>query len=389
MKRRLLFVIGSLDYGGAERHLVRILPGLTREWDVSVFTLSHPGAQADGLRAKGIDVRSVWVGPRPNAGLAFRVFRQASAAVALLSHLLSSRPAIIHYFLPQAYMVAAPCALLLGIPVQVMSRRSRNFYQEKHPFAARLERVLHRFMTAILGNSQAVIADLVSENVARDKLALIYNALAPEETEVVGEGTISRASLDLPENALVLIKVANLIPYKGHHDLIDALALLDKKHEWRLLCAGNDSGILAGLKEHAAAAGVADRIVWLGQRTDVGNLLQLADIGVLASHEEGFSNSILEYMAAELPVIATAVGGAAEAIEDEVTGVIVPPRNPPALAEALERLMGSPMREEMGLAGRERLVSRFSYSQCLSDYESLYRSLIAKKGIPPSLKPHR
>lgn len=387
MKDRLLFVIGSLDYGGAERHLVRILPGLARDWDVSVFTLSHPGAQANELRSKGIAVHSSWVGPRPNAGIAFRLFRQACAALALICHLIAHRPRIIHYFLPQAYIMAAPCALLLGIPIHVMSRRSRNFYQAKHPFSASVERKLHRFMSAILGNSQEVIADLRSEQVGEDKLALIYNALAPEELEEARGPVLSRTALGLPEQSVVLVKVANLIPYKGHRDLIDALALLDKGYDWRLLCAGNDSGILQGLRAHAEQAGVSDRIIWLGQRTDVGHLLHLADIGILASHEEGFSNSILEYMAAELPVVVTAVGGAAEAIEDGKTGYLVPARNPKALAEALSLMLNDAGRSHMGLAGRQRLMEKFSYSQCLTNYGLLYRSLTARQGIPPSLKP--
>jgi glycosyltransferase involved in cell wall biosynthesis len=387
MRHRVLFVIGSLDYGGAERHLVRVLPGLARDWDVSVFTLSHPGAQAEELRAKGVKVHSSWVGPRPHGGILFRVFRQVCAALALLFHLVTARPRIAHYFLPQAYMVAAPCALLTGIRIHVMSRRSRNFYQAKYPLTAKIERILHRFMTAVLGNSREVIGDLRDEQVGEDKLALIYNALAPDELAAAQDTTINRAMFDLPDDALILVKVANLIAYKGHRDLIDALALVDRSVEWRLLCIGSDSGILAGLKSHAMSAGIADRIVWLGQRTDVGRLLHLADIGVLASHEEGFSNSILEYMAAELPVVVTSVGGASEAVEDGMTGWLVPSRDPGAMAAAIQRLTDPQLRRQMGLAGRKRIMSRFSYAQCLMNYDELYRSLLSGKGIPPSLKP--
>ncbi len=218
MKSRLLFVIGSLDYGGAERHLVRILPSLAKTWDVTVFTLSHPGAQADELRARGVKVRSSWLGPRKNSGRFYRILRQIGAVSALAYHLLAERPKIVHYFLPQAYMVAAPCALVLGIRTNVMSRRSRNFYQRKYRFAAQIERTLHRFMTAVLGNSREVIADLRAEGVSDTKLGLIYNALAPDELSTVRDPAMRRDILGIADDALVFAKVANLIPYKGHLD---------------------------------------------------------------------------------------------------------------------------------------------------------------------------
>ncbi|EFO33531.1 glycosyl transferase, group 1 family [Roseibium sp. TrichSKD4] len=386
MKSRLLFVIGSLDYGGAERHLVRILPGLAKTWDITVFTLSHPGAQADELRAKGVKVRSSWLGPKKNTGRFYRSIRQLGAVSALVCHLLVERPKIVHYFLPQAYMIGAPCALLLGIRTHVMSRRSRNFYQSKYLYVAKIERVLHRFMTAVLGNSLEVIKDLRSEGVAESKLGLIYNALAPGELAIAPDKNSRRDLLELPNDALVLVKVANLIPYKGHRDLIDALALVDRNIPWHLLCIGGDSGILGELQAHAEKLGISDRIVWLGRRADVERFLKIADIGVLASHEEGFSNSILEYMAAQLPVIVTRVGGAAEAIKDGETGILVPPHNPPALAEAIVRLADPEIRRSMGKAGREQLISKFSYDKCIENYETLYRSLMSGQGIPPTLK---
>ncbi|MBU0877948.1 MAG: glycosyltransferase [Alphaproteobacteria bacterium] len=386
MKSRLLFVIGSLDYGGAERHLVRMLPGLAKTWDVTVFTLSHPGAQAAELQAKGIAVRSTWLGPRENAGKLYRVIRQICAATALTCHLLMKRPRIVHYFLPQAYITGAPCALVLGIRTHVMSRRSRNFYQNKHRFAARIERILHRFMSALVGNSEEVMADLRAEGVPEKKLGLIYNALGPDELSEIKEPRNRRDLLGLTDDELVLVKVANLISYKGHRDLIEAVALLDKKIPWRLLCVGADSGILEGLRCRAEELGVAERIIWLGTRTDVGQLLQVADIGILASHEEGFSNSILEYMAAQLPVVVTRVGGAPEAVEDGVTGILVPPRDPSALAEAITRSVDPELRRKMGTAGRERLIKMFSYDRCLENYEALYRSLMSKSSIPSSLK---
>ncbi|MDZ4057391.1 MAG: glycosyltransferase, partial [Polynucleobacter sp.] len=100
------------------------------------------------------------------------------------------------------------------------------------------------------------------------------------------------------------------------------------------------------------------------------------DIGVLCSHEEGFSNAVLESMAARLPMIVTDVGGNAEAVEDGVTGYVIPPKNPVELARALQRLALDPDRRLIGERGRERVETHFSMATCINDYLSLYRKTV-------------
>jgi glycosyltransferase involved in cell wall biosynthesis len=144
-----------------------------------------------------------------------------------------------------------------------------------------------------------------------------------------------------------------------------------------LLLVGRDDGIESSLKKKTRDLGIAEHVRFLGQRYDVADLLRIADIALLCSHEEGFSNALLEMMAAGLPCIVTDVGGNPEAVIDEVTGLLVPAKDPGAIARAILRLAHDPdLRRRMGLAGRTRVQQNFSLEACLDSYEALYSSIM-------------
>ena len=179
-----------------------------------------------------------------------------------------------------------------------MSRRSMNDYQRKRPCLAWFERQLHRTLHAALGNSEAVVSQLAGEGIHPEKLAMIYNGIDLSPFLRVRGRDIVRRELGLPNGAFVLILVANLIPYKGHADLLSALALICHQlpEPWRMLMVGRDDSIGKVLVEQAAQNGLNENVIWLGGRADVPDLLNASDLGLLCSHEEGFSNSILEAM---------------------------------------------------------------------------------------------
>jgi glycosyltransferase involved in cell wall biosynthesis len=124
-------------------------------------------------------------------------------------------------------------------------------------------------------------------------------------------------------------------------------------------------------------------VIFLGERPDAERLVTAADIGVLASHEEGFSNALLEMMARGVPMIATAVGGNVDAIASGQSGLLVPAEAPAALAEALLQLAGDPvLRTRLGQNGRVRVLALFSLDACVDRYVNLYRG-IARVGAVP------
>ena len=377
-------VVGSLEPGGTEWHLARVLPRLDQNRFVTeVFTLTGGGHCADVLEAAGVRVHL----PRSNLWEKLRhpflrAVLLAWRAVCLLYHFTIRRPDAVHFFLPAAYLVGAPLAILAGIRPRLMSRRSLNLYQTTKPGAVgAIERALHRRMDLILGNSEAVVRQLVEqEGVPVNRCRLLYNGV---EAPHVGQDDRARLreSLGFDDQTVVLSIVANLIPYKGHADLLEACGLLTTVESWALLIIGNDSGgIGKTLRGQAQALGVAERVCFLGGRSDIEELMAASDVGLLTSHEEGFSNAILESMAAGLPMVVTDVGGNAEAVVDGETGILVPARDSSALAAGMARLVDDQaLRLKMGKAAQRRVNERFSLEGSVKNYEAVYTSVLTGK----------
>jgi glycosyltransferase involved in cell wall biosynthesis len=365
----IVVVANSLDRGGTEQHLLQVLPRLNKtKFEVSVLPLRPGGALAGAFRQQGLVI-----GPSKLSRLRALTF--------LASWVAKQRP-IVHCFLPEPYVLAAPVAILMRTSAVMMSRRGRNLYQLRHRTAARVERRLHRYMTALVGNSATVVRDLLDEGAPPERVRLIYNGI---DTTVfpAGEARVAirnrvRRQLGLPDDRVVLICVANLFSYKGHADLFAALATLGATFRSRctLLVVGRDAGSLHSLKNLSVQLGLSDNIRFLGQSDEVPALLAAADIGVLASHEEGFSNAVLEGMAAGLPMIVSDVGGNGEAVIDGQCGLVVPARDSERLAEAVRVLIEDPqLRHTMGDCGRERAISTYSIAACVAAYEGLYEEV--------------
>jgi len=370
-------VIGSLEVGGTEMHLAQVLPELVRRGhEVAIHTLSGAGPLAAPLAKAGVCVAV----PPPAGGRAMRIL---GACVAYVRFIREWRPDVIHFFLPEAYMVGAPIALALGRTRLAMARRSLNDYQSRRPMLARLERLLHGRMRALVGNAQRVVDQLAEEGAPAERLCVIRNGI--DLTRFAGSAprASTRAALGIRDGTIVLISVANLIPYKGHEDLIDALARCGSDlPDWTLLCVGAGEERRQVLAARAAGAGLAGRVNFLGRRTDVPDLLAAADIAVLTSHEEGFPNAVIEAMAAGLPVVATRVGGVPEAVVDGVTGRLVPPRDPAALSDAIRELTAdAPLRYRMGEAGRARTHVEFALDACVARYDDLYARIFAGRPV--------
>ena len=378
-ERRLLVVTESLGVGGTESHLIRVLPRLAaRGWKVAIFCLSERGKRAQQIEAAGVEVfaRSQLAIHKKSLLYPAHI---ALASGKLFSLMRRWRPDIAHFYLPGPYLVGALLAIATHTPIKIMSRRSLSRYQQNWPTVGRMERFLHGRMDVLIGNSRAVVGELMAEGVPETKVRLIYNGI--EVAEPLLDQSEARRELGLDQDALVGVVVANLIHYKGHRELIKGLAQIAQHlpSPWRILLAGRDYGLRAELEALAEERGIAGNLQFLGERSDVSRLLVAADFGLLTSREEGFSNVILEGMAAGLPMIVTAVGGNPEAVLDERTGLVVSPNDPKAIGEAVLRLARAPdLQKRFGAAGRSRVEQEFSIDRCVAAYEELYEELLAK-----------
>jgi glycosyltransferase involved in cell wall biosynthesis len=374
----VLVVAHRLDVGGTEMHLSRVLPELRkRGLDVALFTLQRGGALEAKFVAAGVPVS----GPERSGS---RLGQSLRMVFQLRRQLRAMQPDIVHFFLPEPYLTGSLAAAGLPSLKRIMSRRSLADYQRGHPVLARIEHWLHRFTDALVGNSNAVVEELAAECGDRGKVSLIHNGIEMPVVPSAERRQMLRRDFGIPDDAFVIIVSANLIAYKGHADLLDALGRIKDRlrQPWRLLLVGRDQGIGAGLRQKAEALGIAGNIVWVETSVDADVALA-ADVSVLPSHQEGFSNSLLEAMACAVPVIATRVGGNPDAVVDGESGLLVPPRDPAALAAALVALHeDAALRRRLGDTARARVAALFSLPSCIEQYLALYKRVVADHIAP-------
>jgi glycosyltransferase involved in cell wall biosynthesis len=388
VKKNLIVVIGSLNVGGTERHIVRVTPKYALHgWLTEVLTLSEKGLLAADLEAEGVIVNPLLtssdikiIGKLPR--LLGRWLRIFLCIWRLNKKFRLKKEVIVHFYLPESYvlgMIASALAQFSGH--KIMSRRSLNFYQKKRLVLGWLEKKLHSKTSIIIGNSRAVLNELEKkEGVPSSQLRLIYNGIDVQPFMITKDPEEVRKSLGVDKNDLVIIIIANLIPYKGHADLLNALEKIKDKfiRKWHLVVVGRDDGIGESLKHLAKGLELSRYILWLGMRSDVPDLLKASDIGVLCSHQEGFSNAILEGMAAGLPMVVTDVGGNKEAVISGKTGYIVPSSDEKALANAILELANDPKKaQEFGEQGFLRVKEKFSLEASVKSYVELYDALFS------------
>ncbi len=387
-ERSLMIVVASLRVGGTERHIGAVLPELARAgWKIVVRRTGVDGPIGEVLRANQIEIIdadistdiTAWLPPLIRGVVAYLIH-----AIPMALDIHRRRPAIVHAFLPGPSTIAGIACMLARHEPFVASRRALNFYQAGNPRAALLERFVMRGADAILGNSRAVMRDLASEGHDTSRFALIRNGVPPAG-EVTPRATF-RAREGWAEGEVAIVVVANLLVYKGHLDLIEALALLQPGlPAWTLNIVGRDDGEGAAIAARVFALGLQDRVRMLGARDDVSSILVASDIAVSASHEEGFSNSVIEAMAAGLPVVATAAGGSVDAVENGVSGILVPIRDHAAMADALGALIAdAEERRRLGAAAGVRARASFSLEACVRNYGSLYAGLALASHARPA-----
>jgi glycosyltransferase involved in cell wall biosynthesis len=377
--RKLLIITESLGIGGTESHLIRTLPPLVEAgWSVATFCLTERGERADKIEGAGVKVFSP---PRiaRQKGSFFRYPAHVAVAVHKLYWLMRVwRPQIAHFYLPGPYIIGSHVAMAARTPIKVMSRRSLSGYQQNWPTVARFERRLHARMDAVIGNSRAVVGELIDEGVSADRVRLIYNGIPSLSLPARAD---ARAALGLDDKMLVGIVIANIIHYKGHRELVRGLSHVAARltQPWCILVAGRDHGLRAELEGLAEARGISQHIRFIGEYAQIPQLLAAADFGLLTSREEGFSNVVLEAMSAGLPMIVTNVGGNPEAIIDGESGRVVPPCDPVAIGKAILQLATDrELRTRLGTAARRRVEKEFSIERCVQKHAALYEELLQR-----------
>lgn len=290
-----------------------------------------------------------------------------------------------HDFYTNVFGMAA--AALARVPVRIASRRESAVRPEKQRL---VERLAYRAAHAVVANCEDVRQQLIREGVPAQKVRTIYNGLdlarvQPAQTERARV----LASLDLPDQARFVTIVANMRAhvwnpepacYKDHPTFLRAAKRVYESIPDAAFVIAGEGELKDATQALARSLGIADRTFFIGRCQDVGSVLSISDVCVLSSSSEGFSNSILEYMAAARPVVATDVGGAKEAIVHGDTGYLVPAGDHERMAQRIISLLSDPDRaRSMGGSGRRRVNEKFSSLKQVQNVESLYTELLNHK----------
>ncbi|HVW03882.1 MAG TPA: glycosyltransferase [Vicinamibacterales bacterium] len=387
MKIPVLFIIGTLDVGGAETQLVEMARSLDARFAPAVCCLAAAGPLAERLHDAGVPLTTIGLySPRQGRGW-MRWFpamvRLPIDILRFVVHVRTERPAVVHGVLMHAYVLGAFAARVTGVPVVVASRRSLSLFKKEKPIMRFAERLMNRWTDRIVANSEAVKRDTIeTEGVPPEKVSVIYNGLDLEPYDRVTDEMIRtrRAELGLRDGPVVIV-VANLIAYKGHEYFLRAWAAVCRVFPDAVALLVGDGPVRAEREADARALGIDANVRFLGLRRDVPALLAVSDLLAHPSTQEGFCNALLEAMAASRPVVATDVGGNREAIVEGETGLLVPARDADRLAAAMLAVLEQPDRgAAWGRAGRRRAAERFQRARMLQEYETLYDELLTQAG---------
>jgi glycosyltransferase involved in cell wall biosynthesis len=370
--RRILFVIDELDVGGTEQQLAELVRRLDRRAWTPTVCCFRPGLIAREIEAGGTRVVVIRKRARVDPFL----------VLALTRLMRRERIDVVQTYLFTANTWGRLAAFLARVPAIVTAERNVTMWEERYkPVVGRW---LDRFTAVTTGNSEAVRQYLVEKGLPARKVRVIYNGVNLARFDGPASPQMTRAELAIPPGHRVVGFVARLEPQKDPSTFLRAAARVVQRIPAVAFLMVGGGALRAQLEHEAEALGLRDRIIFTGARRDVPRLLAALDVSVLSSVKEGMSNTIMESMAAGLPMVATRVGGNAELVIDGETGYLVPPRDPERLAEAIERVLEDPARARaMGRAAQARIAERFSIDAMVASTTALYDELVRGAGEYP------
>lgn len=383
-KKKIIYLIGSMRRGGAEGQVVHLARHFNSgKYECALYLLSEVGEHLNEVRALGVPIRGFHF-EKQHSVFDPRTPLQVLGTVNRISLALAEdQPDILHCFLYWANVFGAWAGPSARVPRMITSRRSLGLYKDGRGWMQAVENWTNRRVDAVTVNSEAVRADtLAREKIDPQKIHLIYNGVPfePPASETEAEVFLGQVGLGgaKASGTKTILCVANLIHYKGHLTLIDALKeVAAQVPDFRLLLVGRDGGMEERIRQRAAESGLKEKVLFLGSLTSLARVYAAADVVVHPSDEEGFSNVILEAMAAGRAIVATRVGGIPEAISDGEDGLLVPKGDAHALADGLLKVLrDDALQRRLGLAARERALREFSMEAMFRNYEKLYEGLL-------------
>jgi glycosyltransferase involved in cell wall biosynthesis len=363
--------------GGTERQFVYLAKGLDKSrFDVRVGCLSKKGQFLKDIEAMNLPVAEYPINSLYSPRMLHRQWLFAR-------DLRRQNIRLVHAygFYPNVFSV--PAARFAGC-ITIASVRDTGVFTSQIKLKTLSQRTACHLADRVVANSSAVRNWLVSLGVDQNHIDVIPNGIAVNERSTKSQDSRIRRELGIDPKVPLIAVISRLNPGKGIEYFLKAVVIVREQFpEARFLIVGGsyfDPAYKPSLESLARKLNVADKVLFTGERNDIQQLLQEVNISVLPSLSEGLSNSLLESMAAGLPVIATNVGGNPEIVQDGKTGFLVAARDETALSDAILRMLRSPeMRERFGDAGYERVRTHFSLAATVRKTEELYTMLLEER----------
>jgi glycosyltransferase involved in cell wall biosynthesis len=372
---RILHVITRLVVGGAQENTLLTVAGLDpRRYHVELAAGPEAGPEGSLSPPPGVPFHLV-----PTLVRDVQPWRDLRALLDLYRLMRRGRYDVVHTHTSKAGLLGRLAARLAGVPVVVHTPHGHVFSGYGPRALIRIfvwaERCLARWTHSLVALTPTERDDHLREGVGEPAQWTVIPSGIPLD-RFTGPGALRRTDLGLPEGEPVVGCVARLVPVKGVGDLLEALAQV-RASGIRAHCAlVGDGPLREHLRVQARALGVDDVVHFVGLRRDVPQVLPLFDVVALPSRNEGMGRALLEAQAAGIPVVASRVGGIPDVVEDGRTGVLVPPGDPRALAEALVTLLANPgLRAAMGRAAREAVGRDLGVAAMVERLDALYTSL--------------
>lgn len=380
LKPTVLHLIDSFEQGGTERQVLQLVRMLHSNGQYRVHLAC--------LQSKGPllgDAERLGIGPIPDYPLTSFYDLNFLVQLRRLGRFMKETDIkIVHTYDFYTNIFGITAAALARVPVRIASKRETDGFRTSRQ--RQVERVVYRLAHRVIANSKAVRDQLICEGSPAGKIVTLHNGVEMTRTMPSGlsrEAVLAMVGLPLDLQRRFVTIVANVNhPVKDHNTFLQAAARVRATVTDSAFVVAGEGKLMSSLQALAAQLGLERDVFFLGRCENIPELLSVSDVCVLSSKAEGFSNAILEYMAAARPVVVTDVGGAREAVSDGETGYIVPAGNDGEMADRIIQLLRDPKRAEaMGKRGRQIVSEKFSSATQLERTLALYDSLLA----PPAM----
>ncbi len=376
----VLFPINHLGTGGAEQQLMELVRGMDkRMFEPIVVTLYPGGALEPEMQATpGVELICL----NRSGRFDFSVFR------AIARILREKEVDIIQPFLTPAVFFGIVPALANRRVIKIVTERCGIRVRPRlgSSLYRKAEDMLSRYADWIVPNSQAGRDYVVQRGIDPRKVRVIYNGINfdrlrpdPDQVDRV------RREMKVPAGGKVVGITASLTPAKDHVTFLKAARIIARTMPDTRFAVLGDGTLRPDLEKMADELGIASLVTFFGIRRDIGNYLGAYDVSCLASCDhEGCSNATLEAMAMAKPVVVTDIGGNREVVQHGQNGLLVPTRDPEAMARGIINVLQNPgMMSRLGKQGRATVLTKFSIEKMVRDYEDLYLEALGRKEAVP------